>query len=222
LTERSGNNVFRKEGDFVSLDPDVKANIPEDVYNPGDTSHPGGWYIPLHEDAANNFAEYVSAKPVIINGTLYVSTFIQQNKAAADDSSICVTERSADGNSRLFAVDVATGAANTWDPDPQIGNKRPKYIELEGVKIVSMTNMMKGGKNRLLINLDILNEYRYSHSAKGGIKTQSNARGVKTRGENGGDDGEHLDPEKYTLTYSSPAAINLDPNANVTQYWLKY
>jgi hypothetical protein len=209
LKERDQSGLFGRN-DFKELDT-AKAG---EVYNPSDTDMDGdgkysGWYSLLRKDTANTFAEYVSTKSIIINGTLYVATFIRKDKAGAADSSVCDKVRAIDGDSRLFAVDVATGAGNTWDPQ---NGERPKYIEFKGVKIVSLTDMKEGGDGQLLISLDILNE---TDNNLGAIK-ESKLRSVL-------DDSGNSIPDMKTLEEQKGGGdTNLPPNANITQYWVKY
>jgi hypothetical protein len=115
-----------------------------------------GWHLPLREGDATHFREYVSTKSVLIGGTLFVATFIRKDKQDANDSSVCSTTRLYDGDSRLFAIDVTTSLGNTWDAGDD--GKTPKYIEFKGVKIVSLTTMEAGGRDKMLIDFDILNE----------------------------------------------------------------
>ncbi|MDR3255385.1 MAG: hypothetical protein LBT31_07435 [Synergistaceae bacterium] len=114
-----------------------------------------GWYIPLEKSGQNNFREYVSAKPTLVNGTLFVPTFIQKNKVATNDASICGLVREVNGESRLYALDVTTGGANFWGSGVSAGSSA-KYIALAGVKITGLTLSKHGKKNSLFLTLDNL------------------------------------------------------------------
>jgi hypothetical protein len=210
LKEKDQNALFsRANDDFKQLD----ADDPDSVYNPGDSNLSGdgaysGWYLPLRTGTAESFDEYVSAKPVIIKGTLYVATFIRENKTPITNSSVCATSRLIDGNSRLFAIDAATGAGNTW---AALGGKTPKFIEFEGIKIVSLTSMKEGGK--LLVNLDILDERDNNlHILRG---SQPKLRGVWNKSSGFASDLVAID------TPSDGGAFIMKPSLDVVQYWIK-
>ncbi|MDR3165499.1 MAG: hypothetical protein LBU13_07955 [Synergistaceae bacterium] len=214
LKEKDQGSFFsREKNDFKRLD----ADNPDSVYNPGDLDLSGdgaysGWYVPLRNGTARSFDEYVSAKPVIINGTLYVATFIRKDKTPVTDSSVCATSRLIDGNSRLFAVDAATGAGSVWAP---ANGKTPKFIEFEGVKIMSLTNMKDGGRDKLFINLDILDTY--NNNLRKLKESQPKLKNVLNE-----DDGS---PLPGAATVDGPlggSGFTLKPNLNVMQYWIKH
>jgi hypothetical protein len=135
--------------DFKYLDPGDK-NSAFRLGEDGKT----GWYSTLQEDGQNNFREYVSTKPLLINGTLFVATFIQKDKIIVEDPSICEPGRPLDGDSRLYAVDIATGKPTTWTGAD--GRTPTKYETFEHVKIASLVDLAKGGKGKLMIRFDIL------------------------------------------------------------------
>lgn len=113
-----------------------------------------GWYIPLMKRSSRNFREYVSAKPVLINGTLFISTFIQRGRPEDDDLDVCAFKKNINGDSRLYALDVTSGAANFWSGGDKSG--KAKYITLDGVRITGITEVKNGNRNSLLVSLDNL------------------------------------------------------------------
>jgi Tfp pilus tip-associated adhesin PilY1 len=112
-----------------------------------------GWYMPLSVGVQGKFREYVSAKPTLSSGTLFISTFIQK-AADPDEMDICRAVRTLYGDSRLYALDVRTGAPNLW-VDPK-DNRRTKYVTMSGVKVTGMTQTRIGGKDSLLLTVDNL------------------------------------------------------------------
>jgi hypothetical protein len=108
-----------------------------------------GWHIKLKKDGHNTYREYVSARPLLENGILLIPTFIRKDKILMDDSSMCAPESAVNGDSRLYAVDIRTGKPALWSGGP--GNLSPKYITLEGVKIVGLMNLLRGGQGYFLI-----------------------------------------------------------------------
>jgi Tfp pilus tip-associated adhesin PilY1 len=113
-----------------------------------------GWYIKL--DRVHGFDEYVSAKPLLINGTLLVPTFTTTKADTANITDICqASERSVSGYSRIYALNMRDGAAALWigrSPDKKI-----KYIQLEDVRIIGLTRMNNSGGVSALASLDSLN-----------------------------------------------------------------
>ncbi|MDR1020019.1 MAG: hypothetical protein LBL73_04590 [Synergistaceae bacterium] len=228
LKKRDQSGLFSRENDFKRLDTE----IPDNVYNPNATNQSGdaaysGWYASLRTGGANTFDEYVSTKPVIVNGTLYVATFTRMNKTGNYDSDVCGTTRLIDGDSRLFAVDVATGGGNTWAPE---GGKTPKYVEFKGAKIVSLTLMREGGRDKLLVSFDILNAARYNMEAnkdrqKGRIGDVYHSGDYDS--STGGTGG--LEKSEDEATIDTPPGggggggnNNFPTSADITQYWVKY
>jgi hypothetical protein len=109
-----------------------------------------GWYVELAPEKQNNLrGEYVSAKPIIVGGILYVATFTPTGKINTEPTTVCGLVRNVNGASRLYAVDVTSGRGITWK-----GNE--KNIVLEGVKITGLTELKQGGKHSLLVTYDLL------------------------------------------------------------------
>jgi hypothetical protein len=102
-----------------------------------------GWYIELDPEKQGDFrGEYVSAKPLIINGTLFIATFTPTGRIDVSPTTVCGLVRDVNGNSRLYSVDVSSGKGNTWEGSE---NARPKFVEFEGVKITDLTALSNGG-----------------------------------------------------------------------------
>jgi hypothetical protein len=126
------SGVYYRDTDWKELRGDDNSLL--DV-SAGDTQ--SGWYIPL--DAATdsgaqrgNLAEYVSAKPVIVQGILFIPTFIEykHQKNSATVTNPCTT-RDIEGKARLYAIDLSTGAG--------AGIFNEKFKEYEGTEIAGLT-----------------------------------------------------------------------------------
>ncbi|MDR3355095.1 MAG: hypothetical protein LBO21_08660 [Synergistaceae bacterium] len=117
-----------------------------------------GWIIPL-EVNRHNFAEYVSAKPTLVNGILFVPTFIMTKLDIKGADDLCkASTKGVDGFSRLYALDIENGGAKLWTSGS--GGKRSKYIQLDGIKLTGLTNVKgnkrKDGKATLLVTFEDL------------------------------------------------------------------
>lgn len=105
-----------------------------------------GWYIRLKAEDSQYGEEYVTTRPVAMNGDLYCATFTPSM------ASISSCSGKVDGYTRLYAVDIATAGSN-WK-----GSGRPKYIELDGVKVTGLTYSSKGGKETIIGTYVLTNE----------------------------------------------------------------
>ncbi|MDR0615633.1 MAG: hypothetical protein LBG29_02395 [Synergistaceae bacterium] len=134
----------------------INADIADSYFSPGSEEDRAfkGWYMNLKEAGQNSFREYVSAKPLLIENTLFIATFIQKNKIAPDVSSQCAPERSLYGDGSIYAVDIRTGKPTVWKGDS--GNPSPKYITIKGFKIGSLRKVVKGDKIYIIANGDTL------------------------------------------------------------------
>jgi hypothetical protein len=135
--------------DLKELDQDV----PEDVFSIN--SEKSGWYFELLPEGGsenqNGFREYVSTKPLLINGTLFVATFIPKTFAIDNRSATCEPSRTINGNSRLYAVDLRTGKPTFWVDNE--GNMA-KFETFTNMKIVSLIDLAKGGKGKFMFRFD--------------------------------------------------------------------
>jgi hypothetical protein len=160
-----------------------------------------GWYLPLEDGGQNHFREYVSAKPTLVNGTLFIPTFIRRDKIATNDTSICGLVREINGDSRLYALDLTTGSASFWSGD----RGRAKYATLPGVKITGLTHSNSGKNSSIFVTLDNLSGRFDATSAK-----QKNL--IEVNGA--GDTAEVINLPK------PPAKPVLNEGASVIDYWL--
>jgi hypothetical protein len=119
----------------------------------GAPSGSNGWYINLDTPQGKS-REYMTTKPVIVNGVLFVSTFIEEQVETAADFAKCIPASIVTrGNSRLYALKLENGAAaGVW-------GSGQKYVTLENLKItgLTLTNIEKNNdrdKVALLISFD--------------------------------------------------------------------
>jgi hypothetical protein len=139
---------------------------------------------------------------------MYVATFMQERIDPASPG-ICGTGGSFMGKSRLYAISLKNGGAVLW------GDGKKKYLELDGVKIVSATETGSGiifetaelDPNIAGTSRDSIDEASFSHNGKTGQIT------VRPLGDGDGDDyyGEPVDGGS-----SGPEA----PNGSIINYWL--
>jgi hypothetical protein len=165
-----------------------------------------GWFIPLEENTQMNFREYVSSKPMIIGGVLFVSTFIQKKPNDPTDASLCGLVRNINGDSRLYALSLTNGAAAFWRGGD---NELTKYITFEGIKITGMNLVRSESGSRLIVRYDILTEdANLVEKPK-----QDNVRRVE--GANNLIQIRDLPESEMDIN------INLPPGATVNVYWME-
>jgi hypothetical protein len=188
---------------------EINADDPDSYFSLGSGSDAAfrGWYIKLKEENQNAYREYVSAKPLLENGILLIPTFIQKNKIPVNDSSMCVPESAANGDSRLYAVDIRTGKAALWSGGPE--NPSPKYITLEGVKIVGLMNLLRGGKGHFFIKL-----HRLGNDNIGELINKRHLSRVKDGEGNESPDGLYREWPK------PPGPGNFPPSQTLINYWI--
>jgi hypothetical protein len=119
----------------------------EDKIGPGDT-HPG-WYFRLRSEEQNDGEEYVSAKPVMVNGVMFIATFRETTRIDTSNSDPCGITRSVAGESRIYAVDIRTGGAGHWTGGV-------KWITIKDVKVVEMT-LRRNSNNEYIIDINVDN-----------------------------------------------------------------
>jgi hypothetical protein len=126
--------------------------IDADVGNATAASGVDGWYIPLRGASAGQLGdEYVTARPVLFGGSVYVATF-QEDLISAGDTGECVQSGLA-GTSRLYALSLETGGSSMWG-----GDSPKKYLEFDGIKIVSFTVSEKGENSTLVAAYQVLDQ----------------------------------------------------------------
>jgi hypothetical protein len=124
-----GQNTPLSRNDLQSL-----GKLPGSVM----TRDGNGWYIPLDKPGLN-FAEYVSTKPLLVNGTLFVSTFTTTKFDLTGVDDLCAaSNRRVDGYSRIYALSARDGSANLWNSNDTY---KKKYIQIDGVRITGLTSV---------------------------------------------------------------------------------
>jgi len=98
-----------------------------------------GWYISLQGGGKGFDEEYVSARPVLVGGTLYCATFLPKRSASACEGVV-------DGTSRLYAISLTTGES-AWQ-----GGVTSRYIEIRGIKITGLTHSKRGSAETIIVD----------------------------------------------------------------------
>jgi hypothetical protein len=171
-------------------------NVPSEE----ETKLQNGWYIPLQGDNDTYLEEYVTIRPILSEGIMYIATFMQQKININDASATCETSGGFTGKSRLYAISLEDGSGK-WE-----GNG--KYHEYEGVKIVNATDMGDGttafGAAALDPSKEGIESLRKDEDGNLYLVEvgKENERGGTSPGEDGGS--------------SSP----IKPNDTIINYWL--
>jgi hypothetical protein len=157
-------NSFQMIFSFKTYDSQVRPLARGDLHklgkDPDSVMPPNekGWFIPL-EVNRHNFAEYVSAKPMLANGILFVPTFTMTKLDITNADDICkASTKGVDGFSRLYALDIENGGAKLWTSVSS--DVKSKYIQIDGIKLTGLTvvkgNKRKDGKATLLATFENL------------------------------------------------------------------
>jgi hypothetical protein len=152
-----------------------------------------GWKIPLTSSQGYG-AQYVSAKPLAVNGVLYVATFMEKKISTDNASQLCDSRASRiDGTARLYVLDLMSGGAK-W--------RAGQYATMNGAKITGITLSTQGKRQRIVITYDKLREKVNLDGAEGAARLD--------------------DLNAFVLPLLSPGGgTNLSDGQNVIQYWLK-
>jgi hypothetical protein len=159
-----------------------------------------GWYVMLEKgDKVNTQDEYVSAKPVLLGGTLYVATFIARKLDTKDPEERCSSVSGISGKSRLYSVDVSTGSSDGWS-----GGK--KFVEIDGIKITGLTKSTQGTRDRVLVTYDKLED-------DNGVDAADKQEDMMTRSTTDGID---------MLVVEKPRSgrLNMPDHTTLINYWI--
>jgi hypothetical protein len=186
-TEKSQTSVYTRN-DLKNL----KA-VGTDTYNPGDTER--GWVINLAPAGRGEFAEYVSAKPLVTGGVIYIPTFVEKKTKVTNPDLLCDSSPRTSGESRLYAVRVNSGA-------PYWGDAVGRFSAIEGIKITGFSSSIQGGKRSIVATYDNL-------SGKEPIIDQrigaTNINEIST----------------FTIEAPKQDKVNMEPGQDVIYYWMK-
>jgi Tfp pilus tip-associated adhesin PilY1 len=95
-----------------------------------------GWYFKLLPESQNEGEEYVSAKPVVVEGMMFIATFREKERIDTENAADpCAVKRAVSGVARYYVLDIKTGEAALWTDE--YGNLRP-FIEINDAKIVNI------------------------------------------------------------------------------------
>jgi Tfp pilus tip-associated adhesin PilY1 len=155
-----------------------------------------GWKIDLLPKTATLGAEYVSAKPLVTNGVVYIPTFMEEKVVWTDDQ-ICEAGSRISGDSRLYVMDVASGRAK-WPSG--------KFALLNGAKITSITLSTRGKKRRIVVTYDKLTDADFDDGSLAGAQGAQHVKEMSSF---------------FFDEFGGGSGVNLENNQNVIQYWLQ-
>jgi hypothetical protein len=161
-----------------------------------------GWYIPL-EKSVGYGDEYVSAKPVVVGGTMYAATFMYTKINIEDAEDLCnASHMNMNGRARIYAADVKNGSPGRWKKD----GAPVKYLEIDGVKIEGITTVTnEKGVSSLLMSLRKFSPL--SEETK------------KALDENGINVLSGLDALSFIAQQGGPGITNIPPGDSILLYW---
>jgi hypothetical protein len=190
-TNAAASPYVRNE--FKELDDTLESKLERADDNPG-------WYFKLRSATQKDGEEYVTAKPLTVNGTLFVATFRENKIDTANAGNPCGITRSVAGEGRLYALDIKTGADNHWK---NLEGNSAKYVAFEDTKIVEL--WQRSTKNGTFVdarsdtwNSDALN------------KAAENYRDTKTVNET-----------VIETKVGCGGNLPMQPGTNIINYWIK-
>jgi hypothetical protein len=125
-----------------------------------------GWYIPLRPALKLQYgAEYVTSRPVLSGGNLYIATF-RESLARVGSQGMCDSGKMS-GESRLYAISLESGSSVLWN------DGGTKYLEFGGMKITAFTLSSKGDMTTLVASYEILDK----DAASAGIEKNTGVEG---------------------------------------------
>jgi Tfp pilus tip-associated adhesin PilY1 len=196
-TERYKND-FHRESELKALNAES-----DDALNPDDLNKAGknGWKIPLRASSSGWGAEYVSARPLVSDGVLYIATFRENRSPAGSSKQLCETKGGTriDGESRVYVLDIESGGP-IWATEED-----KKYIRLEHAKITGITLSAQGKKSYVFLTYDKMS----------GGDVPLDLSGFKGKSI-------HLEEANSIVFPKIGGGVkNLKEGQNVVQYWLK-
>ncbi|MDR1515934.1 MAG: hypothetical protein LBS45_09575 [Synergistaceae bacterium] len=169
---------------------------------PGD-DHPG-WYFKLRPSNQNDGEEYVSAKPVLLNGRMYIPTFREMEYVdTQSDANPCGVKRAVSGKARLYVLDIKTGEAARWvDGNGDL----VKYITFNNAKITELAVRSTNRSYHVMISVDDLGTSDY----KDVLEKQNQPKSRTWIARDGVGEAEELKPGRGGIR----------PETTIINYWL--
>jgi hypothetical protein len=186
-TDRTQTKVYTRN--------DLKAlkAVGTDVLSPGDAER--GWVINLAPAGRGEFAEYVSAKPLVTGGVLYIPTFTEKKITVTNPDVLCESSPRTQGDTKLYAVYLDSGA-------PYWGKSVGRFSTIPGIKITGFSSSNQGGKKRITATYDNLTGKEPEIDKRIGA---SNINELST----------------FTIDAPSQSAVNMAPGQDMIYYWRK-
>ncbi|MDR2779560.1 MAG: hypothetical protein LBB28_00380, partial [Synergistaceae bacterium] len=188
-TDKSQTDVYTRN------DLKVLKAIGEDIYTIEDPEH--GWMINLEkgDKSAGKSSEYVSAKPIVTGGVIYIPTFVEQKIDVTDPNTLCNLSPRGSGEARLYAVYVDSGA-RYW------GEAVGRFTAIPGIKITGFSISYSGGKRRITASYDNLT---------GEEPVIDERTGATDVGE----------LSAFMIDAPFESTVNMEPGQDMIYYWMK-
>jgi Tfp pilus tip-associated adhesin PilY1 len=192
-----GLRVPDQKTDTLVRDEDLKKfEIPsEDKLESSETEQYSGWFFKLRPEEQNNGEEYVSAKPLMINGVMFIATFREMRRIDTSNSNPCGITRSVAGEARIYAVDIRTGAAGHWTA----GAKWETLEDEKVVEIFTRRNSKKPGKTEVWFRKDVFGNGQTPK--KRDPKLYKKGPNIDATDVDNGGGGRSFPPEKSVILY---------------------
>jgi type IV pilus assembly protein PilY1 len=186
-TEQSQTSVYTRN-DLKVLRADET-----DVYNPEDAGH--GWMINLAQARQGKSAEYVSAKPLVAGGVIYIPTFVEKKINITNPDILCNFSPRTYGEARLYALHADSGA-------PYWGEPVGRFSTIDGIKITGFSSSNQGGKTRIVATYDNLT------GREPEIDKRLGAKNVK-------------ELSSFMIDQPTQSTVNMEPGQDMIYYWKK-
>jgi hypothetical protein len=186
-TDKSQTSVYTRN------DLKVLKAVGTDTYTPQDAER--GWMINLAPARGSEAAEYVSAKPLVTGGVLYVPTFVEKKINVTDPDILCSVSPRTYGETRLYAVYTNSGA-------PYWGGTVGRFSTIEGMKITGFSSLIQGGKRRIVATYDNLTGKEPEIDKRLGAKNISEI-------------------SSFMIDAPNQGTVNMKPGQDMIYYWMK-
>jgi hypothetical protein len=177
---------------------------------PYDSTRYHGWMIPLSQEIRSQsgrvikYAEYVSAKPMLSGGVLFIPTFIPNgftDDELKDPTLYCQGGLRTRGSARLYAIRLTDGTR--WAGFKYSASSgTAKYIEIANAKITGLSTSNRGSVTRGIVTIDKLSD---AYKADTNLSTVIDNKN---------------DALLSFVAPLPPGGVNMEPGQNIIKYWI--
>jgi hypothetical protein len=184
-----------KRSEWEGLDPETTATA--EVNDPG-------WYSILRPAGEGYKDEYVTGRPELFDGGMYVATF-QEKKINPGSTGACETS-AFNGESRLYAFNLENGGPWIWGGDAD----DKKYLKFNGIKFRDFTVSKTGDVPTLIVSYQVLDKAAADNDIATHVANEDELSkldgldALSIRMREGGGTGGHA---------------NIPPNEGILNYW---